>query len=183
MLVARALHPDLRARLAERIDFEELPFVRGRTVVPTDRNDLVIAGHPNHLGVFDLPTRPWIAVTGRWSNLRPAVGAVATIETEPPVDRASAEARLTATRQLAKQLGQLSGVTIAFSPQSPVLIALFPVDPVSIGLSPLRAHPELPGGARIELDRERDATQFDPEQYAHNIGRQLEMRWRQPPER
>ena len=177
MFVARALDPQLRAQLARRLDFQELPFVRGRTVVPESGNDLVIAGHPNHLGVFDLPDRPWIAVTGRWSALREAAGAVAAIETEPVADLETGEAGLEAAGALAKHLGQLRGVTVPFPPQCPVLIVLLPIDPATIGLSPA-GYPELPGGARIEVAEELDAAQ-----YAADIGRQLEDHWKPPPQR
>ncbi len=159
ILVARALDLTLRHSLVEAASVEELPFVYGRTVVPADvgPEDLVIAGHPNLLGVFDLPAAPrWLAVTGPWSSLSPATGAVATVELAGAHDLKTAERTLSATKDLAKQLDQMRGVTVAFSPQSPVLVVLLSVDPVDVaarmalrGCMPLTGFPELPGGLRI----------------------------------
>lgn len=135
---------------------EELPFVRGRTIIPEDlgSGDLVIAGHPNFLGIFDLPRAvPWIAVTGRWSSLMAAEGAIGELPLEPAVSREEAEVLLGSVRDLAKSVGQLRGVSIAFPPESPVLVALVAVDPTAIdlpGCTPLDTFEELPGGLRIE---------------------------------
>ena len=158
-LVARALDLTLRRCLLQSGSVEELPFVYGRTVVPSDvgPEDVVVAGHPNLLGVFDLPVAPrWLAVTGRWSSLCPATGAVATIELAGAYDLQTAERTLRATKGLAKQLDQMPGVTVAFSPQSPVLTVLLSVDPGEVatrmtlpGCMPLDRFPELPGGLRI----------------------------------
>lgn len=158
-LVARALDLALRRSLLQSGSVEELPFVYGRTVVPSDvgPEDVVVAGHPNLLGVFDLPVAPrWLAVAGRWSSLCPATGAVATIELAGAYDLQTAERTLSATKDLAKQLDQMRGVTVAFSPQSPVLTVLLSVDPGEVaarmtlpGCLPLDGFPELPGGLRI----------------------------------
>ena len=158
-LVARALDLALRRSLLQSGSVEELPFVYGRTVVPSDvgPEDVVVAGHPNLLGVFDLPVAPrWLAVAGRWSSLCPATGAVATIELAGAYDLQTAERTLSATKDLAKQLDQMRGVTVAFSPQSPVLTVLLSVDPAEVaarmtlpGCMPLSGFPELPGGLRI----------------------------------
>lgn len=158
-LVARALDLTLRRSLLESGSVEELPFVYGRTVVPADLGpeDVVVAGHPNLLGVFDLPVAPrWLAVAGRWSSLCPATGAVATIELAGAYELQTAERTLSATKDLAKQLDQMRGVTVAFSPHSPVLTVLLSVDPVEVaarmplpGCMPLTGFPELPGGLRI----------------------------------
>ena len=159
ILVARALDLTLRRSLVESGSDEELPFVYGRTVVPADvgPKDLVIAGHPNLLGVFDLPAAPrWLAVAGPWSSLCPATGAVATVELAGTYDLHTAERTLSATEDLAKQLDQMRGVTVAFSPESPVLTVLLSVDPEEVaarmarpGCEPLTGFPELPGGLRI----------------------------------
>lgn len=161
VLVARALDPELRGELAASIDCEELPFVRGRTVVPDDLgdDDLVVAGHPNFLGVFDLPAVPrWVAVTGTWSSLRPVVGTPTVVPAATAVDRAPAERSLDAGRDVAKGIDQLRGVTLAFPPASPVLVVLVPTDPVAVaariglpGCTALSGFEELPGGLRIEL--------------------------------
>lgn len=154
ILVARALDPALRAGLAESIEFVELPFVRGRTVIPAGvgEGDVVVAGNPNFLGVYDSPDVPtWIAVPGR--------------ET-PQVDPAP-------TVELARNLAQLPGVTVPFPPESAVVIALFPIDPATLGLTPLSAYPELPGGARIEID-----PALDPRQYAAELSDRLEDGWK-----
>jgi len=159
ILVARALDPTLRRSLVESGTVEELPFVYGKTVVPADvgPEDVVIAGHPNLLGVFDLPAAPrWVAVAGPWSSLRRATGAVATVELAGAHDLQTAQRTLSATKDLAKQLDQMRGVTVAFFPQSPVLTVLLSVDPVDVaarmalgGCMPLTGFPELPGGLRI----------------------------------
>ena len=160
LLVARALDPNLRDDLSAVLDYEELPFVRGHTVVPVDTGprDLVVAGHPNHLGVFDRAAPvPWIAVTGRWSALSPVDEAQDQVVMEPAVERETAERSLDEIRTLAKHLTHMRGVTVAFPPACPVLIVLLVVDPVAVaaavdlpGLTPLAAYTELPGGLRIE---------------------------------
>jgi hypothetical protein len=160
VLVGRALDPVLRADLAVSIDYEELPFVRGRTVIPADltTGDLVIAGHPNFLGIFDLPAAPnWLGVTGRWSALVSTTGMIKGVPVATPVGLAEAEAALAAVLGLVKQLDQLRGVTVAFAPMSPVAVVLLTADPVRIasqmamsGCTPLTGYDELPGGLRIE---------------------------------
>ena len=160
LFVARALDPRLRKDLASALDYEELPFVRGRTIIPDDvgREDLVVAGHPNHLGIFDLPTAaPWIAVTGRWSSLVPPEGALTEVALEAMVEGEAAEASLVAVRDLAKRVTHRRGVAVAFPPESPVLVVLLAVDPAAVaaamslpGCAPLTAYDELPGGFRIE---------------------------------
>jgi len=155
--VARALEPSVRRSL-EALDAVELPFVRGRTVVPDGlgEGDLVVAGHPNHLGVFDLPAVRWVAVTGRWSTLCEATGAVAAVAIEPPVERPTADELLDAARALAGRANQLPGVTVAFPVASPVVVVLLDVDPAPVaarvaGSSTLDGLPELPGALRIEV--------------------------------
>ncbi len=170
VLVARALEPELRDELAWAISGEELPFVRGRTVVPDDLGDedIVVAGHPNHLGVFDLPATPrWIAVGGTGSTLREAEGAMATVDLQAPVPVTVAIQRHRDAVELAKRLDQLPGVTVAFPPQSPVVVALTPADPRALvsdlgmsGISALTDYEELPGAIRIEPTSEFDAAQY-----------------------
>ena len=107
LLVARALDPTLRDELSATLDYDELPFVRGRTVIPDDTGagDLVVAGHPNHLGVFDQAGPvPWIAVTGRWSALSPVEEAHAEVALEPAVHWASAGHLLAVIRSRAARL-------------------------------------------------------------------------------
>lgn len=163
VLVGRALDPALRADLSESIEYEELPFVRGRTVVPADltAGDVVIAGHPNFLGIFDLPAAPsWIGVTGRWSALVTTTGMTREVPLAKPLDLREAEAALAAVLGLVKQLNQLRGVTVAFAPMSPVAVVLLTADPARIvsqmamaGCTPLTGYEELPGGLRIEPDK------------------------------
>lgn len=160
LLVARALDPSLRGELEASVEYEELPFIRGRTVVPEglDDADLVVAGHPNFLGIFDLPAAPrWVAVGGTWSSLAVAVGVAAEVAVAVPVDIDVARRSRQATVELAKQVSQLRGVTVAFPPASPVLIVLVPTDPATVaarmslpGCTALSAFEELPGGVRIE---------------------------------
>lgn len=186
VLVARALDPELRTRLARSVDFVELPFVRGRTVVPAglSPNDVVVAGHPNHLGVFDEPKAPrWIAITGRWSALADHSGAARTVSMANAEGRDTAEALLASAVDLAKLLGQLRGIRIPFQPQCAVLIALLPVDPRSMGGEPLPGYPELPGGLRIELDPGVDPAQYAAavSQALDELGEEKQNRWTQPP--
>jgi hypothetical protein len=162
VLVGRALDPALRADLAVSMDYEELPFVRGRTVVPPDltASEAVIAGHPNFFGIFDLPAAPnWIGVTGPWSALVPTAKMTSEVMLAKPLDPAEAEASLTAVRDLAKRVAQVGGISVAFPPQSPVLVVLLSVDAGHIasemalpGCTPLTGYEELPGGLRIEPD-------------------------------
>ena len=161
LLVARALDPTLRDELSATLDYDELPFVRGRTVIPNDTGagDLVVAGHPNHLGVFDhAGPVPSIAVTGRWSALSPVEEAHAEVALESAVDRKTAVHLLDEIRSLAGRLTHLRGVTVVFPPACPILVVLLVVDPAAVaaavdlpGLTPLAAYTELPGGLRIEL--------------------------------
>ena len=161
LFVARALDPILRDDLSAALDYEELPFVRGRTVIPGDiaSTDLVVAGHPSHLGVFDMPMDvPWIAVTGRWSALFPLDEAQTQVSVEPVVERDTAETSLGEIRSLAQHLTHMRGVTVVFPPACPVIIVLLVVDPVAVtagadlpGSTALEAYTELPGGLRIEL--------------------------------
>ncbi len=177
VLVGRALDPVLRADLAVSIDYEELPFVRGRTVVPADltTGDLVIAGHPNFLGIFDLPIAPnWVGVTGPWSALVSTTGMIREVPLATPVGLAEAEAALTAMLGLVKQLDQLRGVTVAFAPMSPVAVVLLTADPVRIasqmamtGCAPLTGYDELPGGLRIEPGTAERGGRF--EEYAATL--------------
>lgn len=158
VFVARALEPTLRRRVITACDAIELPFVRGRTVVPTGigERDLVVAGHPNHLGVFDLPACPWIAVAGRWSSLQPPTRATKTVAVEPPASRAEADAGLAAAESVARRARQLRGVAVALPIESPVVVVLLDRDPAPIAAmapewSTLDSFFELPGGLRIEI--------------------------------
>ncbi len=155
ILVARALDPALRAALAIHLEFDELPFVRGRTVTPAGLGDtdVVVAGNPNFFGVYDEPDVPtWVAIPGLDARRADPANAI----------------------ELARHLAQLPGVTVPFPPQSPVVVALFPIDPGALGMTPLSAYPELPGGARIEVD-----PALDPPQYAAELSDRLEDGWRQ----
>lgn len=186
VLVGRTLDPALRADLATSIEYEELPFVRGRTVVPADltAGDLVIVGHPNFLGIFDLPKAPqWIAVTGRWSGLASQTGAARTVAMADKVGRGIAEPLLASAVDLAKLLAQLRGVHIPFLPECPVLVALLPVDPRSMRGEPLTAYAELPGGLRIELGSEVDPVQYAAvlSQALDEPGEEIQNRWTPPP--
>lgn len=158
VFVARGLEPSIRRSVVEGCGAFELPFVRGRVVVPADvvDGDLVVAGHPNYLGVFDLPAVRWLSVSGRWSALREAPGAVSTVAMQSPVDVATAATALAEAERLAKLLGQLGGVAVAFPVESPVLVVLVPESPGRVaaqipGVSTLADYPELPGGLRIEV--------------------------------
>lgn len=183
VFVARAIDPTLRADLSSSVEYEELPFVRGRTVVPPDLTpgDLVVAGHPNFLGVFDRPdVARWIAVTGRWSSLDERSPANAAVSIADPIPADVTGSLLESALELAKRLGQLPGVGVPFEPQCPVVVALLPFDPGLFG-DALTGYPELPGGLRIELTPGVDTTQ-----YAAELGDALELhsketehRWRQ----
>lgn len=160
LFVARALHPDLRRKLSAAMQFTELPFVRGRTIVTDDveREDLVVAGHPNYLGVFDSPSAvPWIALTGRWSMLKPVVGAVATVPLAAHAEPDLAGRVMADMLDLAKRVTHQKGVAVPFAPQSGVLVVLLAVDPAAVssaidmpGCTDLAGFEELPGGFRIE---------------------------------
>jgi hypothetical protein len=174
IFVARALEPSIKRSLKGAFDFRELPFVRGRTVLPPDlgARDLVVAGHPNHLGVFDLPRVRWLAVTGVWSALHDPAGAVGIVATHPPADRAGADAMLGAARALARRAGQLPGVTVAFPVESPVFVVLIDVDPGRVaagfaGWNALDELAELPGGLRIEVQTP------DVDRYASGLERAI----------
>jgi hypothetical protein len=156
--LARALDPALRRGVTSALAVYELPFIRGRTVTPAhlDDTDLLVAGHPNHLGVFDLPATRWLAILGPGSSLREPVGAVATIDTRPDVDRKTDREALEEATVVAKRAAQIPGVAVAFPVESPVLVLLLAVDPRSVavtapGASSLDEFPELPGGLRIEV--------------------------------
>jgi hypothetical protein len=154
---SRALAPKIRRELGSRPGCEELPFVRGQTVIAESEVRPIVLGHPNYFGMFEPPhDRPTILLTGRWSNLRPTAPRASIVPVEPAVDRSVSERALNSTRALLKRLRQIRGVQPAWKPQSPVLIMLLPraVPPFgdtqvidTTGLS----YPELPGGIRIEV--------------------------------
>lgn len=158
VFVARTLEPALRREVIDAFDGVELPFVGGRAVIPTDINvrDLVVAGHPNHLGIFDLPACPWLAVAGRWSSLREPIGAIGTVAIDEPATRGDADAALAAADAVAKRARQLRGVALPFHVESPVVVVMLDRDPAPLAAmvdawSTLSGYPELPGGLRIEV--------------------------------
>ena len=136
---------------------EELPFVRGRTVIPTDYGKPVVVGHPNYLGAFDRDTEATlICLTGKWSGLRRVPVSARTIGTARPHPAGDAARALENARMLAKHMRQVAGVRLAFKPQSPIIVILLPHRIVRSvlpeGADVLGgAYPELPGGLRIEL--------------------------------
>jgi len=191
IFVARALDPLLRKALRGAFVFEELPFVRGRTVVPEELppGDIVVAGHPNYLGVFDLPAARWVAVTGRWSSLQPVQGSELDVEVEQPAASMDAAGSFAAAIDLAKRLDQLRGVTVAFQPASPVVVALLPIDPASVaahmaipGCTAL-GYGELPGGLRMEVGSEMGVQGYADalERALTDAGSPTEDRWTQQP--
>lgn len=167
---SRALAPKLREVLRRLHGSNELPFVRGRTVIPTDYGNPVVVGHPNHLGAFERDKEATlICLTGQWSALRRVPGSVQTIAIARPHSVGDAERALENARTLAKHMRQLTGVHLAFKPQSPILVLLLPLR-IDRGVLPEGAdvldgpYPELPGGLRIELTP--DMTTMDVTRYA-----------------
>lgn len=169
---SRALPPGLRRSLRALPGAEELPFVRGRTVLPAHYERPVVVGHPNFFGLFERPaSEHLVCVTGRWSNLRPLPPDAAVAETDASVPLDVATDALAAARMLAKRMRQLPGVHLAFKLQSPILILLVPrVESVrgTPGVEVVSgAYPELPGGLRIELAE--DALGTDLSRYAATL--------------
>lgn len=153
---SRALSRDLRRSLATLAGAEELPFVRGRTVIPAQYGRTVVVGHPNFFGLFEKPSSEHlVCVTGRWSSLVPLPAGAAAVATDASVPRNAAEDALNGMRNLAKRLRQIPGVHVAFKPQSPILVLLVPWADAAQGIAGIEAlshaYPELPGGIRIEL--------------------------------
>jgi hypothetical protein len=154
---SRALDPEIRRDLRTRADSEELPFVRGQTVIVENETRPVVLGHPNYLGVFESRhDGPSILLTGRWSALRPTSPEAPIIVSEPALDRNAAERALDGARALRKRLRQIRGIQSAWKPQSPVLIVLLPrvaspVTEVATVSSTVLSYPELPGGIRLEI--------------------------------
>ncbi len=176
--VSRALHPDIKAELLSLPDSRELPCVRGRTVVPGSFDGTVVVGYPNHLGVFDdAQGERTIALTGRWSALRPVPEGVTVIALEDAVPGDVAARSLADVRRLAKRLRQLKGVQVAIRPKSPVIVVLLPFsasadDLGTPGVTALNGDfPEYPGGIRIEIPV--DAAGFDLTRYAAGLERAI----------
>ena len=170
---SRALAPGLRSNLRILADSQELPFVRGRTVIPGGFDGPVIVGYPNYLGVFEdrVPTNA-LHLTSRWSGLRGLPAGALCVETEPSVNDGLATEALRNARLLSKRLRQLPGVEIAFKPQSPIVIVLAPrvrLGPHDEpGMTPIGSdYPELPGGIRIELAQ--DAGSDELSRYAASL--------------
>lgn len=172
---SRALSPDLRRELHEIQQTQELPFVRGRTVIPDSYPHPVVVGHPNYLGAFERePSAPLVYLTGRWAALRSVPGDATTLEVAPSHSQIIAANALQNMRRLAKHARQLSGVHVPFKLQCPILVLLLPRTPspdhLPDGAEVLEGlYPELPGGLRIELAP--DMTTEDVTRYAANLER------------
>lgn len=163
---SRALAPRLRSNLRMIPGSQELPCVRGQTVIPEGFDRRVIVGHPNYLGVFEdrAPTSA-LYLTSRWSALRDLPADALCVATEPSADGRLATDTLRHARLLSKHIRQLPGVEIAFKPQSPILIVLTPqvrLGPnTEPGMTPIGSdYPELPGGIRIELTQDAGSDQI-----------------------
>jgi hypothetical protein len=174
---SRALAPEIRRELSSRPGCEELPFVRGRTVIAEREARPIVLGHPNYLGVFEPPhDGPTILLTGRWSNLRPATPGASVVAMEPAIGRAAADRSMDDARTLLKRLRQIRGAQPAWKPQSPVLIMLLPrgvalfAEPQVIDTAGL-SYPELPGGIRIEVVG--DVSGADVTRYAATLERAI----------
>jgi len=174
---SRALAPDLRVGLRSLPGSMEMPFVRGRIVVPDDFERSVVVGSPNYLGVFeDQMYARAVYLTSRWSRLQSLPDDALTVAVEPSAVRHLATEALGRARLLAKRLRQLRGVQVVFKPQSPILIVLAPrvcriVDQPP-GLSLLGgSYPELPGGFRIELPP--DALPDELNRYAASLAQTI----------
>ena len=176
--MSRALAPGLKESLLRRPGARELPCIRGRTVVPDAVPDTLVAGYPNHLGVFD-PAKGLrtILVTGVWSGLRSLPDDTTAVAIEEPATRELSEVALDGTRWLAKRLRQIRGVQLAIKPQSPIIVALLPSTPAAsvlavAGVTALGADfPEYAGGIRIEPPF--NAGGFDLSRYAADLERSI----------
>lgn len=164
VFISRGLAPGIRGELgAAGVGANELACVRGEVILPTDltSEDVVVVGHPNWFGRFDsAPLHARAVVVAE-----PRLGAHRQL---PPgdivmvggsADPDTAEAGRRRAGPLAKRLGQLGGVVVAYgTPVSGVFIVLVPVDPVRVSASlpgPAEAasiaYPELPGGIRVDV--------------------------------
>ena len=169
---SRALAPEIRRGLRESPAAEELPAVRGRTVIPTDYRHPIVVGHPNYLGAFERePERAMrlVCLTGVWSELQPVLEGAATVVLAPSHPRPLATTALDRARDLAKHARQIPGVHLAIRPRSPILVLLVP-RPIAGNVLPETArvldgaYPEFPGGMRVELTP--DMTTVDITRYA-----------------
>lgn len=156
--MSRALDPDVKAQLLDVPGSRELPCIRGRTVVPESCAETLVVGYPNHLGIFDdVEGERAVALTSRWSSLRPVPDAFTAIPLEPQEDRGIAERALDDARQLGKRLRQLKGAQVALRPQSPVIILLlsFSIEANDLTLPGVSGlgddFPEYAGGIRVEM--------------------------------
>jgi len=152
---------------------QELPFVRGRTVIPDSYPHPVVVGHPNYLGAFEgEPSAPLVCLIGRWAALRSVPDGATTLEVAPSQPQIIAANALENVRRLAKHARQFAGVHVPFKPQCPILVLLLPrtpsTDSLPDGAKVLEGvYPELPGGLRIELVP--DMTTEDVTRYAANL--------------
>ena len=172
--MSRALHPEIKGHLLGLPNSTELPCVRGRTVVPKSFDDTIVVGHPNYLGVFDdARGERTIAVTGRWSALRPVPDGITVVAMEDAASTDVATQALADVRRLAKRLRQRKGVQVAIRPRSPVIVMLLPfsVEENDLGMPGVTSlngdFPEYPGGVRIEIPL--DAAGFDLTRYAAGL--------------
>ncbi|MGB9359551.1 MAG: hypothetical protein WCC01_13450 [Acidimicrobiia bacterium] len=170
---SRALAPGLQDSLRALPGSQQLPFVRGRVVVPEDFVSTVVVGFPNYFGVFeDQQVANAVYVTGRWTRLRILPENARSVGLDPSAEPHLAAELLESGRLLAKRLRQLAGVQIAIRPQSPILTLLVPrVNEIAgeiPGVKLLgRRYPELPGGIRIELPP--DARGAELSRYAASV--------------
>jgi len=170
---SRALAPSLRDSLRALPGAQELPFVRGRIVVPENFGRTVVVGFPNYFGVFeDQPGANAVYITGRWTRLRVLPENSRSVGLESSAEPHLAAEALESGRLLMKRLRQLAGVQIAIRPQSPILTLLVPRVNEIVGEDPGMEllggrYPELPGGIRIELPP--DARSAELSRYAASI--------------
>lgn len=170
---SRALAPGLRDSLSALPGSRELPFVRGRVVIPDDFSHTVVVGFPNYLGMFeDQPGANAVYITGRWTRLRALPANSRSVALEASAEPHLAAETLESARLLTKRLRQLAGVQIAIQPQSPILTVLVPRVSETLGEPPGMAllgglYPEFPGGIRIELPQ--DARSAELSRYAATV--------------
>ena len=167
---SRALAPEIRCELRDLPAAQELPAVRGRTVIPADYAHPVVLGHPNYLGVFEFArSAPVVYLTGSWSALQRVPEGATTVVVAPSYPRTLAASTLENARLLAKHVRQIPGVQLAFKPRSPILVLLLPrsfaADVLPDSMDALEdVYAEFPGGLRIELTP--DMTTVDVTRYA-----------------